>query len=83
MNVDILFCFVPSCWDFPNQIASCNVIDMFENLTMNKGALTWVENFWSYNAKVIDNWTILLVNTNKIINKNFLESKGLLGVVGK
>ncbi len=24
------------------------------NLTMNRGALTWVESFWSYNAKVID-----------------------------
>jgi hypothetical protein len=25
---------------------------------MNRGALTWVENFWSYNAKAIDYWTI-------------------------
>jgi hypothetical protein len=35
------------------EIASCNAFDVFENLTMNKGALTWVENFWSYNAKAI------------------------------
>jgi hypothetical protein len=27
---------------------------IFENVTMNRGALTWVENFGSYNAKVID-----------------------------
>jgi len=25
-----------------------------KNLTMNRGALTWVEFFWNYNAKVID-----------------------------
>jgi hypothetical protein len=29
-------------------------MDIFENLTMNRGALTWVEVFWSYHAKVID-----------------------------
>jgi len=39
---------------FPNQIASCNAIDIFENLTMNKGPLIWVEFFWSYNVHVID-----------------------------
>jgi hypothetical protein len=54
MKVDNFFCFVLSCWDFPNQIISCNVIDIFENLTMSRGALTWVENFWSYDVKVID-----------------------------
>ncbi len=32
-----------------NQIASYNAMHIFENLTM-----TWVENFWSYNAKVIE-----------------------------
>jgi hypothetical protein len=36
------------------QITSNNAIDIFENLTMKRGALTWVEFFWSYNAKVID-----------------------------
>jgi hypothetical protein len=45
---------------FPNQIASCNAIDIFENLTMNKGPLIWVEFFWNYNVHVIDYWTILL-----------------------
>jgi hypothetical protein len=35
MKVDNLFCFVLSRWDFPNQIASCYVIDIFENLTMS------------------------------------------------
>jgi hypothetical protein len=39
---------------FLNQIASYNAIDIFENLIMNRDALTWVEIFWSYNAKVID-----------------------------
>jgi hypothetical protein len=54
MKVDSLFSFVLSCLDFPNQIASCNVIDIFENLILNWGALTWVGNFQSYNANVID-----------------------------
>jgi hypothetical protein len=45
---------------------------------MNKGALTWVEMFWSYNAKDIDYLTIFLININKIINKIFTQ-----GVVGK
>jgi hypothetical protein len=49
---------------------------------MNRGALTWVEMFWSYSAKVIDYWTIFLININKIINRNFNWSKGVLGVVG-
>jgi hypothetical protein len=38
---------------------------------MNTGALTLVEMFWSYNAKVIDYSTIFLININKIINKKF------------
>jgi len=71
MKVDNFFCFILSCWNFPNQITSYNAIDIFENLIMNKGALTWVEFFWSYNAKVIDYWTILLINNNKITNRNF------------
>jgi hypothetical protein len=82
MEVDNLFCFVLSCWNFPNQIASCNAIDIFENLAMNRGELTWVENFWSYDAKAIDYWTIFLVK----INKSFiiiLKSKSVLGVVWK
>ncbi len=54
MNVNNLFCFILSCWDFSNQIASYNAIDIIENLSMNRGALTWVEFFWNYNAKVID-----------------------------
>jgi hypothetical protein len=45
MKVDNLFCFILSFWNFPNQITSYNVIDVFENLTTNKGALTWVEMF--------------------------------------
>ncbi len=36
------------------EITSCNAIDIFENLTMSKGVLTWVENFWSYNETYID-----------------------------
>jgi hypothetical protein len=35
-------------------MAPCNTIDIFENQTMSKGAMTWVENLWSYDAKVID-----------------------------
>jgi hypothetical protein len=58
MKVDNFFCFILSCWNFLNQITSYNVIDIFENLTMNSDALNWVEMFWSYNAKVIDYWTI-------------------------
>jgi hypothetical protein len=54
MKVDNLFYFILSCLNFPNQITSYNAIDIFENLTMNRGALNWVEMFWSYNAKVID-----------------------------
>ncbi len=64
---------------FLNQIASYNAIDIFENLIMNRDALTWVEIFWSYNAKVIDYWTIFLVNINKIIKKNLFQSEGVLG----
>jgi len=45
MKVDNLFCSIVFCWNFPNQIISCNATNIFENLTMNKGALTWVEIF--------------------------------------
>jgi hypothetical protein len=83
MKVDSLFCFILSYWNFPNQITSYNAIDIFKNLTMNKGTLTWVEFFWSYNAKVIDYWNIFLIIINKIINRNFTRTKGVLGVVGK
>ncbi len=83
MKVDNLFCFILSCWNFLNQITSYNAIVIFENLTMNRGALTWVEMFWNYNAKVIYYSTIFLIKINKIINRNLLESKGVLGVVGK
>jgi len=68
MKVDnnfVFFYFVLSCWNFRNQIASCNVIDIFENLTMSRGTLTWVEFFGNYNAKVLLNH--FLVNINKII----------------
>ncbi len=78
MKVDYFILFILSCWNFLNQITSYNVIDIFENLTMNKGALTWVEMFWSYNAKVIDYWTTFFINIDKIININFTQ-----GVVGK
>jgi hypothetical protein len=50
---------------------------------MSKGALTWVHNFWSYDAKVIDYWTILLVKIIKSWIKIVFESKGALHVVGK
>jgi hypothetical protein len=83
MNVDSLICFVLSCSDFGNQIVWCNAIDIFENLIKDRGALIWVENFCSYDAKDIDYWTILLVNINKIMNKKLLKSKSVLGVVGK
>jgi hypothetical protein len=53
MNNRIFFCFILLCSNFLNQITSYNAIDIFENLAMNKGALTWVEMFWSYNAKVL------------------------------
>jgi hypothetical protein len=36
---------------------------------MSKGALTWVEIFWSYNAKVINYWIFFSINIHKIINK--------------
>ncbi len=70
MKIDNLFCFILSCWNFPKKITSYNAIDIFGNLAMNKGALTWVEIFWSYNAKVIDYWTNFLININKFINRN-------------
>jgi hypothetical protein len=73
MKVDNLFCFVLSFWIFPEQIASCNAIDIFENLTLSRGALTWVESFWSYDVKVIDYWIIFLENINKIVNKNYIQ----------
>ncbi len=63
MRVYSLFWFVLSCWDFPTQIVSYNVIVIFENLTMSSGAVTWVENFWNYDAKVIDYWTILFTTS--------------------
>ncbi len=40
---------------------------------MSRGALTWVEIFWNYNAKVIDYQTILLIKINKIINKHYTQ----------
>ncbi len=39
---------------FPKPNYFIYAIDIFENLTMNRGAVTWVEMFWNYNAKVID-----------------------------
>jgi hypothetical protein len=78
MKVDKFLFFILSCWNFLNQITSYNAIDIFENLTMNKGALIWVEMFWNYNVKDIDYWTIFLIKINKIINRNFTQ-----GVVGK
>jgi hypothetical protein len=81
MKVDNLFCFVLSCWNFQSQTISCNAIDIFENLTLSRGALTWVENFWSHNAKVIDYWTIFLVNIYKTINKIVFKSKEVFGVM--
>jgi hypothetical protein len=83
MKLDSLFCSILSCWNFPNQITSYNAIDIFENLTKNRGALTLVEIFWSYNAKVIAYWTILKIIINKIINIFLLKSEGVFGVVGK
>ncbi len=68
------FVFIQLCWNFPNQTTSYNAIDIFENLTMNRGALTWVESFWNYNAKVIDYWTIFKIKFNKIINRNFYSN---------
>jgi hypothetical protein len=69
MKVDSLFCFILFvCWDLPNQIVSYNAIDIFKNLTMNRGAQTWVKFFWSYNAKGIDYWTILKIKFIKITN---------------
>jgi hypothetical protein len=47
MKVDNLFYLILSCWNFLNQITSYNAIDIFENLTMNRDALIWVEMFWS------------------------------------
>ncbi len=41
MMVDNVFCFILLCSNFPNQITTYNVIDIFENLTMIRGALTW------------------------------------------
>jgi hypothetical protein len=40
---------------------------------LNWGALTWVGNFQSYNANVIDYWTNFLVNINRIINENYIQ----------
>jgi hypothetical protein len=54
MKIDNLFWFVLSCWDFLTQIVSYIAIDIFENLTMSRGVLSWVENFWNYNAKIGD-----------------------------
>jgi hypothetical protein len=73
MKVDKCSCFILPCWNFPNQIVSYNTIGIFENLAMNMGACTWVESFWNYNAKVIDYWTIFLINMNKIINRNLTQ----------
>jgi hypothetical protein len=39
MKIDNFVYFILSCWNFPNQIASYNAIDIFENVTMNRGAL--------------------------------------------
>jgi len=43
MKVDNLFCFILSHWNFLNQTTSYNAIDIVENLTTNKSAITWAE----------------------------------------
>jgi hypothetical protein len=45
MNVDICFVLLYHVEISKNNASSYNAIDIFENLTMNRGALTWVENF--------------------------------------
>jgi hypothetical protein len=74
VKVDNLFCFILSLVDISQiKLLHINAIDIFEDLTMNTGAMTWVEFFWSYNVKNIDYGTIFLVDINKIINKIFIR----------
>jgi hypothetical protein len=72
MNVNNFFCFILSCWDFSNQIASYNAIDIFENLTTG-----W--NFLELQCKDYWYWTIFLEKFNKNINKKFIQIQNLLG----
>jgi hypothetical protein len=45
MKVDNLLFFNSIMLKFTKPITSYNAIDIFENLTMNRGGLTWVEMF--------------------------------------
>jgi len=63
MKVDNLFYFVLSRWDFPNQIALCYVIDIFENLTMSgcidlgrKFLELWCKGEWILLLKIQTNY---------------------------
>jgi hypothetical protein len=51
MKVNNLFCYF-YCVEITQTKLFHIMLDIFENLTMNTGALNWVEIFWSCNAKV-------------------------------
>jgi hypothetical protein len=59
MKVDNLFLLILSQVDISQiKLLHIMLLDIFENLTMNTGAMSWVEIFWSYNVKNIDYGTI-------------------------
>jgi len=65
MKESSLFCFFvmlksPKPWHFMSH-----TLDIFGNLLMSKGALTWFETIWSYGVKAIDCWTIFSMKTRQ------------------
>jgi hypothetical protein len=54
MEVDNLFFQFYRVEILQAKLLHIKLLIFLKNLTMNRGGLTWVEIFWSYNAKVID-----------------------------
>jgi hypothetical protein len=45
-----------SCWDLPNQGASCNALGTSGNSLMTKGAWNLFHNVLANDGEIIENW---------------------------
>jgi hypothetical protein len=60
------FCFILSCWDLPNQDASCHIWVSLES--SHWAQVHWLESVWSYCVEeAIDYWTIFSTKTENCI----------------
>ncbi len=69
-----------SHWDIPNHKV-CNIyciLGSSRKLLMSRGARHWFHDIWSYNAKVIEYWTIFSIiiqlNQNQKVSKIWVHS---------